>query len=69
MSPSLPLPKLKLGGSDRLDELLHLTVASKGFPAIFYLATNVKETIYSNQDGDMVFGDESSGKVDVETSE
>lgn len=69
MSESMPLPKIKTGGEDNIEALLKETVGKKVVPAVFYAATNAKETIYANQDGDLIFGDESSGKVNRDTGE
>lgn len=62
------LPQLKSGGAAALDKHLHDTVARRHVPAVFYLATNAKETIYSNQEGEVKFGDASSGQIDEDTS-
>ena len=67
MSPQLPA--IRQGGAEVLDKLLKDTVAKKQTPAIAYLATNAKEVIYANQEGVKVFGDESSGQIDGDTSE
>lgn len=66
MSPQLP--QLKQGGKEALDKNLRDAVARRETPALFFLATNAKETIYSNQEGEKVFGDEESGKVGPDTS-
>lgn len=63
-----PLPTLKEGASHRLDTLLKETVAKRTVPAICYGATNAERTIYSNQAGDVRFGDSSAGEVDADTS-
>lgn len=65
---SLPLPRLNADGSKALDELLAKTVAQRHVPAVFFLATNARETIYSNQAGEVTFGDASSGEVDEDTT-
>lgn len=65
MSPQLPT--LRQGGAETLDKLLHETVARHDIPAMFYLATNAKETIYANQTGEKVFGDPSKGQIDDDT--
>jgi hypothetical protein len=62
------LPQLRKGGAEALNKHLHETVARKETPALFYLATNAKETILSVQEGEMVFGDENSGQVTEDTS-
>ena len=66
---SLPLPTIKSGGKERLDALLSEVSAKHNVPAVFYLATNADGTIYENQQGDVNYGDESSGKVNGDTSE
>ena len=65
---SLPLPRLNADGSKALDELLAKTVAQRHVSAVFFLATNARETIYSNQAGEVTFGDASSGEVDEDTT-
>lgn len=67
MTPQLP--SISKSGSNTLDRLLHERVALNETPAVFWLATNAKEEIYSNQAGLRVFGDESSGQVHADTSE
>lgn len=63
----MSLPKLGPNGAKVLDDLLAETVARRHVPAVFYLATNAKETFYSNQKGEVVFGDTSSGQVNEDT--
>ncbi|RSH89119.1 hypothetical protein EHS25_002785 [Saitozyma podzolica] len=64
---SLPLPTLRSGAKERIDEILVRTVEGRTLPAIFLGATNAKETIYWNQAGERVFGDASAGEVDEDT--
>ena len=65
---SMPLPKLAANGVKALDAQLQKTVDQRHVPAVFFLATNAKETIYSNQAGEVQFGDPSSGQVDENTT-
>jgi methyl acetate hydrolase len=67
MTPQLP--SLSRSGTKTLDKLLHERVALNETPAVFWLATNAEEEIYSNQAGLRTFGDESSGQVHADTSE
>jgi hypothetical protein len=62
------IPQIRKGGKEAIDKLLSESVARRDTPALFFLATNAKETIYCNQDGEVVFGDEGSGKVNADTS-
>lgn len=63
------MARIRQGGSDALDKLLHDTVSRKTTPAVFFLATNAGGTIYENQAGDKIFGDETKGAVTGETGE
>ncbi len=64
----MSLAQLKPEGKAHLDELLRKLSTAGNIPAVFFSATNAKETIYENQDGLVKFGEESSGKVAAETS-
>ena len=64
---SMPLPTISSSGASELDHLLAETVKRRHVPAVFYLATNAKETIYSNQKGEVNFGDPASGEVNEDT--
>jgi CubicO group peptidase (beta-lactamase class C family) len=65
---SMPLPRLNADGASALDAHLQKTVEQRHVPACFFLATNAKETIYSNQAGEVQFGDASSGQVDEDST-
>ncbi|WWC92598.1 uncharacterized protein L201_007557 [Kwoniella dendrophila CBS 6074] len=62
------LPTISTSGKESLDKLLKETVARKHVPGIFYGVTNPKEEIYFNQQGDKIFGDESSGQITSDTT-
>ncbi|WVW87132.1 hypothetical protein I302_109189 [Kwoniella bestiolae CBS 10118] len=62
------LPTVSAQGKESLDKLLEETVDRRHVPAVFYGATNAKEEIYFNQYGEKVFGDESSGQIDADTT-
>jgi hypothetical protein len=63
------LPTIGPAGAQALDAFLSEHDSRKVTPAIFCLATNAKETIYCNQLGQVVFGDEASGQVNADTGE
>jgi methyl acetate hydrolase len=63
------LPVLAQNGIKALDTLLQQRVARAETPAIFWLATNAKEAIYSNQGGLRTTEDDKSGQVNADTSE
>ncbi|KAL8286141.1 hypothetical protein RQP46_004629 [Phenoliferia psychrophenolica] len=65
---SLPFPTLSPGGQERLDAYLTTTVAGREVPALFFGATNAKETIYQSQAGERVFGQPEKGEVDADTT-
>lgn len=54
----------KLASRTALDKLL---LSRPELPARFFLATNAKETIYSNEIGDRVYGRPEDGAVDEDT--
>lgn len=56
-------------GVRHLDELLHYQIELENTPATFFLATNAVETIYMNQAGPVIFGDEDSPEVTEDTGE
>jgi methyl acetate hydrolase len=62
------LPTLKEDGRSTLDAYLQESVAQQHTPALFFGATNAKETIYFNQAGEIKFDDPSSGQVNEDTS-
>jgi methyl acetate hydrolase len=65
---TLPVPTVTPAGKTKLDHLLEEIISQKQIPSIFWAATNAKETIYENEAGNVVMGDETSGKVNRDTS-
>ncbi|KAI5480308.1 hypothetical protein MNV49_001267 [Pseudohyphozyma bogoriensis] len=64
---SLPLPTLTPEATKPIDAFLKTTVAEGKVPAVFFGATNAKETIYFNQGGEKVAGNPGEGMVDEDT--
>lgn len=62
------LPVITQDGISVLDTLLEQHVAQAKTPAVFWLATNAKEAIYSNQAGHLIMGDATAGQVNEDTS-
>jgi methyl acetate hydrolase len=65
---TLPMPTVTPAGKAKLDALIKEVIDKGDIPVVFWAATNAKETIYENQEGYMVYGDETSGKVKPDTS-
>ncbi|ORX39573.1 beta-lactamase/transpeptidase-like protein [Kockovaella imperatae] len=60
--------RLSESSKQRLDELLQDKIHQGTLPCIFWAATNAQETIYENQAGLRIMGDETSGQVTPETT-
>lgn len=62
------VPVLRSGGKAAIDNFLHESAVDDSIPAVFFGATNAKEQLYYEAEGDMVFGEPSKGQVNIETS-
>lgn len=68
-SMNLRSPTLTEAGKKKLSKLMNDTVDAKSTPAVFIGATTAGETLFLDCAGDLVCGQGSSGKVDLDTSE